>query len=268
MTLLSLTGVTRSITIPDADPLTILSGVTIDIDPGDRVSVIGRSGSGKSTLLNLFGLIDQPTSGDLLFDGEPVATMSANRRARIRGRDVGFVFQQFNLLDGRTALENVELPLLYAGGASFWRRRRFATAMLERLGLGHRLETLPRLLSGGEQQRVAIARALVRRPRLILADEPTGALDVETGQAVMDLLDEVATENGATLVTITHDLAIARRSPRRFQLDRGTLHPLADHLTAADIYDVGAAPTIAVAPSLRREVASRADQSSDLDAAR
>ncbi len=207
----------------DAPPLTILSGVDLDVDVGDRVSVVGRSGSGKTTLLNLLGLLDNPTSGTMLFEDRPVQSLSSGARDRLRGREVGFIFQQFNLLQGRTALENVMTPLLYAEGRQFWKRARIATEMLERVGLSDRLGSLPDRLSGGEQQRVAIARALVRSPRLILADEPTGALDLETGETVMDLIDQVATESGAALVTITHDPAIAARATRHLRLDHGVL---------------------------------------------
>ena len=223
MTLLHLAGVTRTVQLVDAPPLTILSGVDLDVEVGDRVSIVGRSGSGKSTLLNLLGLLDNPTSGELEFDGRPVKSFSSAERDRVRGRDVGFIFQQFNLLQGRTALENVMTPLLYAQGKQFWQRARIATEMLDRVGLGHRLGAMPDKLSGGEQQRVAIARSLVRGPRLILADEPTGALDLETGADVMALLDEVATGSGAALITITHDPAIAALATRHLRLDHGVL---------------------------------------------
>jgi putative ABC transport system ATP-binding protein len=231
LSLIELTDVSRTVLIPDADPLTILSGVNLAVDAGERLSVVGRSGSGKSTLLNILGLLDLPTTGDVSFEGESVAAMRSGRRDRTRGANVGFVFQQFNLLDGRTALENVTMPLLYATGAAFWRRERIAADMLDRVGLSHRLSALPGSLSGGEQQRVAIARALVRGPRLILADEPTGALDVETGQSVMTLLDDIVREENAALVTITHDPAIAARSDRHFRLDAGHL-ALADEVVA------------------------------------
>lgn len=223
MTLLQLEGVTRTVQLVDAPPLTILSGVDLQVDVGDRVSIVGRSGSGKTTLLNLLGLLDNPTSGTMLFEDRPVQSLSSAARDRLRGREVGFIFQQFNLLQGRTALENVTTPLLYADGRQFWQRARIATEMLERVGLGDRLGALPDRLSGGEQQRVAIARSLVRGPRLILADEPTGALDLETGESVMDLIDEVATQSGAALVTITHDPAIAARATRHLRLDHGVL---------------------------------------------
>jgi putative ABC transport system ATP-binding protein len=223
VSLLHLEGVTRTVQLVDAPPLTILSGVDLELAVGDRVSIVGRSGSGKSTLLNLLGLLDNPTTGLMLFDDRPVQSFSSGERDRLRGRDVGFIFQQFNLLQGRTALENVMTPLLYATGRTFWKRAAIATEMLERVGLGSRLSAMPDKLSGGEQQRVAIARSLVRGPRLILADEPTGALDLETGASVIDLLDDVATESGAALVTITHDPAIAARAKLHLRLDRGVL---------------------------------------------
>ncbi|MDQ1084545.1 MULTISPECIES: ABC transporter ATP-binding protein [Microbacterium] len=228
MSLLSLREVTRTVIPPDQPALTILSGVDLTIDAGDHVSIVGRSGSGKSTLLNMLGLLDLPTSGEITFDDRPVKTYSAAKRDRLRGAAIGFVFQQFNLLPGRTALENVTMPLLYSTGRTFWRRRRIAAEMLELVGLGHRLSSLPDRLSGGEQQRVAIARSLVRGPRLILADEPTGALDLDTGQSVMDLIDDVATRTGAAQVTITHDPMIARRARRHFRLERGVLTPVDD----------------------------------------
>ena len=182
MSLLELTDVTRSVRLPDDRMLHILQGVTIAVGAGEHVAVVGRSGTGKSTLLNILGLLDAPTTGEYLLEGVPIGRLSNGTRTRRRGRDFGFVFQQFNLLPGRTALENVAAPLLYARGRQFWNRTRLATEMLERVGLGDRIDTMPDKLSGGEQQRVAIARALVRGPRVILADEPTGALDVETGR--------------------------------------------------------------------------------------
>ena len=226
MTLLELDGVTRTVELPDDEPLHILRGVDLAVDVGDHVSIVGRSGSGKSTLLNLLGLLDNPTKGSIRFDGKLISEMSANQRDRARGRDVGFIFQQFNLLGGRTALENAMTPLLYASGRQFWQREKIALDMLDRVGLSHRAQSMPEKLSGGEQQRVAIARALVRGPRLILADEPTGALDVETGASVMALLDEVAQNSGAALITITHDANIAALARRHYRLDRGVLTPV------------------------------------------
>ncbi len=202
----------KSVRLPGGDRLEILRGVDLDIERGSRVAIVGRSGSGKSTLLNVLGLLDGPTDGVHEFDGVDVGRAGTLRRDRIRGADVGFVFQQFNLLPGRTARENVEVPLLYASGRAFWARRRVAREMLDRVGLADRADSLPHRLSGGEQQRVAIARALVRTPRLILADEPTGALDGDTGRLVMEVLETVAHDTGAALVTITHDDTVAARA--------------------------------------------------------
>lgn len=227
MPLLALEGVTRTVEIAESVPLQILRGIDLEVEVGDHVSIVGRSGSGKSTLLNILGLLDEPTEGRLVFDGVPLERMRSAERDRRRGRDVGFIFQQFNLLPGRTALDNVMTPLLYASGRPFWRRHTVAAEMLERVGLGTRLEALPSQLSGGEQQRVAIARALVRGPRLILADEPTGALDVDTGARVMALLDEVAEASGAALITITHDVNVAALARRHYRLDAGVLSPIA-----------------------------------------
>lgn len=228
MSLLELREVTRTVIPQDQPALTILNGIDLTIEPGDHVSIVGRSGSGKSTLLNMLGLLDLPTSGEITFDDRPVRSYSSAARDRLRGAGIGFVFQQFNLLPGRTALENVTMPLLYSSGRTFWRRKKIAAEMLELVGLEHRLSSLPDRLSGGEQQRVAIARSLVRGPRLILADEPTGALDLDTGQSVMELIDEVATRTGAAQVIITHDPTIARRARRHFRLDRGVLTAVDD----------------------------------------
>ncbi len=226
VTLVSLAAVTKSVLLPDDSRLEILRGVDLDVDAGDHVSIVGRSGSGKSTLLNILGMLDRPTSGSVSFRGEAVGRMGPARLDRLRGRNVGFVFQQFNLLAGRSALENVAMPLSYASGRAYWTRNRAAAEMLDRVGLSHRLESPPEQLSGGEQQRVAIARALVRRPALILADEPTGALDVETGGAVMTLLDDIASDADAALVTITHDVHVAARARRHYRLEDGVLVPV------------------------------------------
>lgn len=223
MTLVVLEDVEKSVLLPDDSRLEILRGISLAVGAGDHVSIVGRSGSGKSTLLNILGMLDAPTSGSVSFEGREVRTMRSGRLDRVRGDNVGFVFQQFNLLPGRTALDNVMMPLGHAKGRLFWNRRQIAADMLERVGLGHRIEQIADRLSGGEQQRVAIARALVRKPVLILADEPTGALDIDTGASVMSLLDEVATETDAALVTITHDLHVAARARRHYRLDAGRL---------------------------------------------
>ena len=226
MPLLSLMEVTRSVRLPDSSTLEILKGVDLDVEVGDHVSVVGRSGSGKTTLLNLLGLLDSPTSGSIHFEDRLVSKLSSGARDRARGADIGFIFQQFNLLPGRTALENVMTPLLYATGHQFWKRSSIAAEMLDRVGLSERMSSMPEKLSGGEQQRVAIARALVRGPRLILADEPTGALDIETGATIMHLLDDVAESSGAALITITHDANVAVLARRHYRLDQGVLAPV------------------------------------------
>jgi putative ABC transport system ATP-binding protein len=228
MTLIEMSGISRSVRLPDESVLPILTGVDLSVAPGEHVSIVGRSGSGKSTLLNLLGLLDTPTSGTYVLDGEPTDRLRARRRSRLRGEMFGFVFQQFNLLPRRTAAENVAAPLLYARGREYLTRRRAAREMLERVGLGARADQVPERLSGGEQQRVAIARALVRSPRVLLADEPTGALDVETGAQVMALLAQAAAENGAALITITHDLSVAALASRQYRLSEGHLSPLVE----------------------------------------
>jgi putative ABC transport system ATP-binding protein len=228
MSLIELSGISREVRLPDESVLPILTGVDLSVAPGEHVSIVGRSGSGKSTLLNLLGLLDSPTSGTYLLDGEPTDALRARRRSRLRGEVFGFVFQQFNLLPRRTAAENVAAPLLYARGRDYLTRRRAAREMLDRVGLGSRADQVPERLSGGEQQRVAIARALVRSPRVVLADEPTGALDVETGAQVMALLAQATAENGAALITITHDLSVAALASRQYRLSGGRLSPLVD----------------------------------------
>ena len=197
-----------------------LCGVTVDIAPADYVSIVGRSGSGKSTLMHLLGGLDRPTSGRLLIGGRDVAGMSAPEMARLRNTTIGFVFQSFHLLARTSAVENVALPLVYRGVRALQRRRR-AAAMLERVGLSHRLDHRPNQLSGGEQQRVAIARALVTDPAVLLADEPTGNLDSASGQAVLALLEEFNAEHGVALVVVTHDPDVAHRARREITMSDG-----------------------------------------------
>ena len=199
----------------------VLKGVSLSLEPGEFLSILGPSGSGKSTLMNLIGCLDTPTSGEYLLRGRRVDALSADELARIRNRDIGFVFQSFQLLPRLNALSNVELPLVYAGVAPAKRRER-AEQMLERVGLADRMRYLPNQLSGGQQQRVAIARALVTNPAILLADEPTGALDQRTGGQVMDLFSRLHQE-GRTLVMITHDPHIARRASRLMRLLDGEL---------------------------------------------
>ena len=199
----------------------VLKGVSLSLEPGEFLSILGPSGSGKSTLMNLIGCLDTPTSGEYLLRGRRVDALSADELARIRNRDIGCVFQSFQLLPRLNALSNVELPLVYAGVAPAKRRER-AEQMLERVGLADRMRYLPNQLSGGQQQRVAIARALVTNPAILLADEPTGALDQRTGGQVMDLFSRLHQE-GRTLVMITHDPHIARRASRLMRLLDGEL---------------------------------------------
>jgi putative ABC transport system ATP-binding protein len=180
-----------------------LAGVSLSIDQGDFVAIMGASGSGKSTLMNLIGCLDRPTSGRYFLDGKDVAGMGVNELAEIRNTLIGFVFQNFNLLARTSALENVELPLVYQGVPARERHAR-ATEALQRVGLGQRLDHTPAQLSGGQQQRVAMARAIVGRPKLILADEPTGALDSKTTLEVMALLQELG-RSGITIVLVTHE---------------------------------------------------------------
>ena len=223
MSLLSLKEVTRTVALPDASELRILRGVDLEVEAGEHVSIVGRSGTGKSTLLNIIGLLDLPNSGSYTLDGVDTLGLSESRRAALRGEQFGFVFQQFNIFPTRTALENVEVPLLYATDSRFFARHKLAAEMLERVGLGDRLQSYPAQMSGGEQQRIAIARCLVRRPKVILADEPTGALDPETGQSVMELLEEVAREQNSALIVITHDMKVAARAHRTYTLAEGVL---------------------------------------------
>jgi putative ABC transport system ATP-binding protein len=199
-----------------------LRGVTLRIDPGEYVAIVGPSGSGKSTLMHLLGCLDRPTSGSLLLGGRDAADLSDSELADLRNRTIGFVFQSFQLLGRTNALENVGLPLVYRGLRHAERRVR-ATAALESVGLGHRLGHRPGQLSGGEQQRVAIARALVGEPTMLLADEPTGNLDSRSGADVLALLGRLNTERGVAVVVVTHDLEVAAHARRRIDVRDGLI---------------------------------------------
>ncbi|MEV4513566.1 ABC transporter ATP-binding protein [Dactylosporangium sp. NPDC049525] len=197
-----------------------LRGVSFTVDAGDYVAIIGPSGSGKSTLMHLLGGLDRPTAGSLRIGGRDVAGLDPQALAKLRNETIGFVFQSFHLLARTTAVDNVALPLVYRGMRAGERRRR-AVAMLERVGLGHRLDHRPNQLSGGEQQRVAIARALVTDPQVLLADEPTGNLDSKNGQAVLALLETLNQEQGVALVVVTHDTEVADRAHRKIVMRDG-----------------------------------------------
>ena len=200
-----------------------LKSASLKIEKGEFVALIGPSGSGKSTLMNTLGCLDRPTGGSYRLDGEEVATMSADQRASIRNRHVGFVFQNFNLLNRTTAVENVELPLLYAKGISARERRRRAVEMLERVGLGDRLDHHPSQLSGGQQQRVAIARALVNLRPIVMGDEPTGNLDSRTSREVIRIFRDLNEQSGITVILVTHDQQIARSARRVVVLGDGEI---------------------------------------------
>jgi putative ABC transport system ATP-binding protein len=193
-------------------PVAALRGVSLDLSPGDFVAIMGASGSGKSSFMNVMGCLDRPTRGTYLLDGLDVSRLSRDALAGVRGRCIGFVFQGFNLLPRTSALENVELPMVYQGVGARERHAR-AAAALARVGLGERLDHTPAQLSGGQQQRVAIARALVNRPKLLLADEPTGALDSRTSDEVMGLFQEL-NEEGITILLVTHEPDVAEHARR------------------------------------------------------
>lgn len=200
---------------------TVLKGIDMDVKQGEFVAVLGPSGSGKSTLMNIIGCLDTPTSGTYVLSGRDVGGLNEDELAQVRSKEIGFIFQSFQLLPRQTAVENVELPLIYSGVHERERRER-AKQMLERVGLADKMDHYPNQLSGGQQQRVAIARALANHPAILLADEPTGALDQQTGRQVMSLFHDL-NEEGNTIIMITHDIGIARHAQRIVRLLDGVL---------------------------------------------
>lgn len=222
--LLSLKDVKRHFTLASRETLHILNGINLNVHPGEVAAVVGKSGSGKSTLLNLLGLLDTPSSGIYLCGDVDVGSLSDAKRADLRASYFGFVFQQYLLLDRRTALENVAEPLLFGSPRDIATRNQRAMELLEAVGLADRANQTPSHLSGGEQQRVAIARAMVRNPRMILADEPTGALDVGTGEMVLKMLFQQVRERDIGMILVTHDPQVASQADAIYMLEDGMLN--------------------------------------------
>ena len=215
-------GIVKRYYVGRPNELQILNGIDFQVARGEMVAIVGESGSGKSTLMNLIGLRDTPTEGQYLFQQTDVGNCTDNKRSELRNRRIGFVFQNFNLLARTTALENVELPLLYAGVGRKERRDR-AMALLQMVGMEDRASHKPNEMSGGQQQRVAVARAMANNPELLLADEPTGALDTKSGHMVMDLFHRLHEEQGKTVILVTHNTELARETQREVILRDGNL---------------------------------------------
>jgi putative ABC transport system ATP-binding protein len=222
MPLIELTNISKVYDLGEVK-VEALRSTSLSIEAGEFVALIGPSGSGKSTLMNTLGCLDRPTSGSYRLAGEEVAPLSRDERARIRNQRIGFVFQNFNLLARTSALENVELPLLYSRGITARERHARAVEMLERVGLANRLDHHPSQLSGGQQQRVAIARALVNRPSILMADEPTGNLDSKTSRDIMGLFSQLNRDEGLTIILVTHDLNVSRHARRNVVLRDGEI---------------------------------------------
>ncbi len=219
--MIELKNITKRYTIGNVT-MQALDGISLSIDQGEYVAIVGPSGSGKSTLMNVIGCLDIPTSGEYVFGGKDVSRMSETQLAAMRNRNIGFIFQRFNLLGRVSALRNVEMPAQYAGTRSRERRER-ALASMQAVGLADKLRNKPTELSGGQQQRVAIARALVNDPSVLLADEPTGALDSKTGSEVLDLFEALHDDKRITLIVVTHDRDVAARARRVISIRDGML---------------------------------------------
>ena len=218
--LIELKGINKAYKNGDQE-LRVLKDINLEVEEGEFVAMMGPSGSGKSTLMNVIGLLDRPTSGEYFLEGQEVGNLSEKKLARVRNEQIGFVFQQFFLLSKLNAFQNVELPLIYAGVHPA-KRKEIAEQYLEKVELGSRMHHLPSELSGGQKQRVAIARALVNRPAIVLADEPTGALDTKTGEQIMDLLTKLNQE-GKTIIMVTHEPEIAAFANRRIVIRDGVI---------------------------------------------
>ena len=221
MAILKLTDICKDY-MQGKEPVRVLKNINLTVEQGDYLAIMGPSGSGKTTLMNIIGCLDVPSAGTYLLNGENTSEKSDSEMSRLRNSTIGFVFQNFNLLPRETALENVALPLLYGGVGRKERLRRSREA-LESVGLGERLTFYPTQLSGGQKQRVAIARAMVSQPKLLLADEPTGALDTASGRQIMELFRQLNQQQGVTIVMITHDDGIAAAAPRQMRMEQGRL---------------------------------------------
>ena len=221
--LIRMRGIVKRFYVGQPNELEILHGIDLDVNEGEFVSIVGASGSGKSTLMNMIGVLDRPTEGTYWLDGTDVEDAADDELSQIRNRKIGFVFQNFNLISRTNALRNVELPMMYAGVPQKKRTRR-AEELLDLVGMADRMEHQPNELSGGQKQRVAIARAMANDPAIILADEPTGALDSKTGRMVMDLFHQLNREQGKTIVLITHNQELAEETGRILTMRDGILY--------------------------------------------
>jgi ABC-type lipoprotein export system ATPase subunit len=247
MELIRLNNITKTYQVGEV-PVPVLKGISLSIDRGEMVALMGASGSGKSTLMNILGCLDRPTSGEYWLDGEEVSRLSTDQRARVRNTKIGFVFQSFNLLPRTSALEQVTMPLTYtAANLSERDGRKRATALLELVGIGDRADHHPSQLSGGQQQRVAIARALINNPPLLFADEPTGNLDSKTSKEILQMFQRLNAEEGITIILVTHDANVAKVAKRVIRISDG--------LIESGMYDdpSAAAPMASALPPAQRE---------------